>query len=88
MKNNLKLIETTRTLEAREPVEPDFQQHAADGYGYGYGEPYAEDKAHLRKFLRSVRERLWIIAAITLVSTALVAVQRGSRLLGGRSAGG
>ncbi len=74
MKNNLKLIETTRALEVREPVEPDFQPHAPDGYGYGYGEPYAEDKAHLRKFLRSVRERLWVIAAITLVSTALVAV--------------
>ncbi len=74
MKNNLKLIETTRALEVREPVETDFQQHAPDGYGYGYTEPSAEDKAHLRKFLRSVRERLWVIAAITLVSTALVGI--------------
>ncbi|HEY0376473.1 MAG TPA: polysaccharide biosynthesis tyrosine autokinase [Pyrinomonadaceae bacterium] len=71
MKNNLKLIET-RALEVREPAEPDFHQPAADGYGYGYSEPNAEDKEHLRKFLRSVRERLWLIAAITLLATALV----------------
>jgi succinoglycan biosynthesis transport protein ExoP len=73
MKNNLKLIET-RALEVREPVEPDFHQPAVDGYGYGYAEPNAEDKEHLRKFLRSVRERLWLIAAITLLATALVGV--------------
>ncbi len=58
----------------REPVEPDFQQPAVDGYGYGYPEPNAADRAHLRKFLRSIRERLWVIAAITILSTALVGV--------------
>ncbi|HJU53678.1 MAG TPA: polysaccharide biosynthesis tyrosine autokinase [Pyrinomonadaceae bacterium] len=73
MKNNLKLIET-RALEVREPVEPDFQQPAVDGYGYGYPEPNADDRAHLRKFLHSIRERLWVIAAITFLSTALVGV--------------
>ncbi|HYG81391.1 MAG TPA: polysaccharide biosynthesis tyrosine autokinase, partial [Pyrinomonadaceae bacterium] len=73
MKNNLKLIET-RALEAREPAEPDFHQPAAEGYGYGYTEPLADDKAHLRKFLRSVRERLWVVAAITFAATALVGV--------------
>jgi polysaccharide biosynthesis transport protein len=71
MKNNLKLIET-RALEVREPIEPDFQQPMVDGYGYG--EPLADDKAHLRKFLHSIRERLWVIAAITVLSTALVGI--------------
>ena len=70
MKNNLKLIERSRSLEVREPVETEFHYPASDPYI----EPSAEDRAHLRKFLRSVRDRLWVVIAITALCTTLVAV--------------
>ncbi len=68
MKNNLKLIER-EPLEWRKPAETEFHQPSYEGYS----EASTEDRAHLRKFLRSVRDRLWLILCITVVSTALVA---------------
>jgi capsular exopolysaccharide synthesis family protein len=70
MKNNLKLIERSRSLEVREPVETEFHYPASEHYV----EPSAEDRAHLRKFLRSVRDRLWVVFAITALCTTFVAV--------------
>ena len=70
MKNNLKLIERSQALELREPVVAEFHQPASDLYV----EPSAEDRAHVRKFIQSVRDRLWVVIAVTALCTALVAV--------------
>lgn len=69
MKNNLKLIERD-PMEWRKPAEMEFQQPSYEGYY----EASVEDRAHVRKFLRSVRDRLWLIIAITIISTAGVAL--------------
>lgn len=70
MKHNFKLIERSQSLEVREPVETEFHYPTSEPYA----EPSVEDRAHLRKFLRSVRDRLWVVVAITAVCTALVAI--------------
>lgn len=66
MSNNL-LIEN-RSLNLPEPYEADYPQ------GVGNIDSHSSDRAHLHEFLYSLRRYKWLIAGVTLLCTAAVAV--------------
>lgn len=63
-------------------LRPRYPKSSADsdlfarGYGYGYGYGEVDDgQMSLRGTLRLIRKRKWLVAAITIIVTSLVALQ-------------
>ncbi|HEV2765000.1 MAG TPA: Wzz/FepE/Etk N-terminal domain-containing protein, partial [Pyrinomonadaceae bacterium] len=71
MRKSNKLIEGSRALDLFEHAEAELAPAPPRAFEAGPGEAEA---AHLRRFLSYVRRRLWLVAGVTALCTALVAV--------------
>jgi succinoglycan biosynthesis transport protein ExoP len=62
-------------------IRPRYPRAAAEtdlfsrGYGYGYGSSDDEGQMSLKGTLRLIRKRKWLILAVTIIGTSLVALQ-------------
>ncbi len=72
MKNNLLVESNSRNLPETSTPQP--PQRGYGGYGVNGVNLQSEDAAHLREFLFSLRKYWLLIAGVTMLTTALVAV--------------